>query len=216
MPQSRFAHSLDLVQTQFTGLLRPLGFRKAGRTYNRPSSEGLVQVISLQIWRPDPVPPGLASSQTQGSHDKFTVNLGVWIPEVADHHLVPPRTKTIQEYDCQVRARLGQFVDTPTDLWWPLNESWPDAAAAALTLLESKGLPWLETFATRDGIVTGWSRATDARIVIAIIEAKRGQAQRARQLLAEQIASTRNTAHHQYVRTVAHQLGIGPLPDVST
>ena len=77
MPRSRFAHTLDLVQTQFTGVLRPLGFSKAGRTYNRPSSEGLVQVINLQIWRPDPVPPSLPSSQAQGSHDKFTVNLGV-------------------------------------------------------------------------------------------------------------------------------------------
>ena len=75
MPRSRFAHTLDLVQTQFTGVLRPLGFRKSGRTYNRSSPEGLVQVINLQIWRPDPVPPTLSSSQAQGSHDKFTVNL---------------------------------------------------------------------------------------------------------------------------------------------
>lgn len=216
MPRSRFAHTLDLVQTQFTGVLRPLGFSKAGRTYNRPSSEGLVQVINLQIWRPDPVPPSLPSSQAQGSHDKFTVNLGVWIPEVAEHHLAPPRTKTIREYDCQVRGRLGQFVEPATDLWWPLNDSWPDSASAALTLLGAQGLAWLETFATRDGIIAGWNRASDARIVIAIIEAKRGRAPRARQLLAEQIASTRNTAHHQYVHAVAHQLGIGPLPDAST
>ena len=188
MAKSTFSEHLDLVQTQFTGLLRPLGFRKVGRIYNRTLPEGLVQVVNLQIWRPDPVPPTLTSPGISAGHDRFTVNLGVWIPEVSDYHLLRPRTKTIHEYDCQVRARLGEFATPPTDVWWSLDDSWHDSAAAALALLEAAGLPWLEKFGTRDGIVSGWDRASDARIVVAI-EAKRGRAEAARRLLAEQIAA---------------------------
>jgi uncharacterized protein DUF4304 len=209
VPKSGFAENLDLVQTQFTGVLRPLGFRKSGRTYNRLSPDGLTQVINLQIRRPDPIPPQLADIYAPGAHDRFTVNLGVWVPEVAKYHLVAPRSTLIQEYDCQIRARLGDFVSPPEDVWWPLDDSWPQGAAAALQLLESGGLPFLEQFGTRDGIVAGWlRRAPDSNIVIAIIEAQRGHAEQARALLAEQIGGTQHRGHQQYVRVVASQLGI--------
>ena len=213
LDKSEFAERLDLVQTQFSGVLRPLGFRRSGRTYNRTTPEGLVQVINLQISRPDPVPPQLASLREAGRHDKFTVNLGVWVPEVSKYHGMEPRSKTIQDYDSHVRARLGQFATPPSDLWWALDEAWPACTAKALALLQAGGLPFLERMGTRDGIVAEWlGRAPDSRIVVAIIEARRGRPDIARHLLAAQIASTRMTNHHAYVRVVAKQLELGELP----
>jgi hypothetical protein len=214
MAKSAFAENLDLVQTQVSGLLRPLGFRKTGRTYNRASPEGLVQVINLQITRPDPVPPPLrAAGELTAPSDRFTVNLGVWIPEVTDYHRTRPRSKTIQEYDCQVRTRLGALTASGRDLWWPLDERWPEAAAEVVRSLEELALPWLERFSTRDGVLAGWiDQAPDARIVRAIIQAKRGHHDEARALLAEQVASTRQLAHRAYVQVVANQLGLGTLP----
>ena len=150
MTKSASAEHLDLVQKQVTGFLRPLGFRKAGRTYNRASMEGLIQVINLQISRPDPSPPQLrAKGQVTPPSDRFTVNLGVWIPEVSDYHLMHPRSKTIQEYDCQVRTRLGSLTGSQVDLWWPLDTRWPDSAAEVAKRLQELGLPWLDRFGTR-------------------------------------------------------------------
>jgi len=216
MPISRFKENLDLVQSQFTGVLRPSGFKRFGRTYNRTSADGLTQVINLQIHRPDPVPPQLRDQQAPAMHDRFTVNLGVWVPEVALHHRPAPRSQHIQEYDCQIRCRLGQLSTPPADIWWPLQDSWTESAANALRLLESGGLPFLEQFGTRDGILAGWlDRAPDSRILLAIIEAVRGQLDRARDLLEAQVAATQNASHHHYVRAVASKLGLqlGATPD---
>jgi len=124
-----------------------------------------------------------------------------------------PRSKTIQEYDCHVRARLGQFAVPPSDLWWALDDAWPTSAAEALVLLETGGLPFLQRMGTRDGVVAGWlGKAPDSRIVVAVIEALRGRPDIARRLLAAQIAGTRITGHQQYVRVVAKQLELGDLP----
>jgi uncharacterized protein DUF4304 len=212
--KSVYAEHLDLVQTQISGLVCPLGLRKTGRTYNRPSAEGLTQVINLQIARPDPVPPSRqAAGERSAPSDRFTVNLGVWIPEVSDYHLMHPRSRVIQEYDCQVRTRLGALTAPGTDPWWPLDERWPDAAAEIVRLLHDHGLPWLEHFGTRDCVLTDWvDQAPDARIVRAIIHARRGQTQEARALLAEQAARTRQPSHRTYVQAVANQLGLGVLP----
>ena len=214
MAKSAFAENLDLVQTQVTGLVRPLGFKKTGRTYNRASPEGLVQVINLQIIRPDPVPPPQrAAGELTAPSDRFTVNLGVWIPEVSDYHRMHPRAKTVQEYDCQVRTRLGTLTPQRSDLWWPLDDRWPAAAAEVVRLLQELALPWLERFGTRDGVVALWiDQAPDARIVRAIIQAKRGHDDEARALLAEQAVSTRVPEHRAYVQVVASQLGLGALP----
>ena len=209
MTKSFFTANLDQVQKQFTDFLKPLGFSKSGRTYNRTTSEGLVQVINLQICRPDPIPPQFSKDMPAPPHDRFTVNLGVWVPEVADYHGVKLNSKIIQEHDCQVRIRLGKFAQPPNDLWWKLDESWPSSAAEALLLLKNGGLDFLERFGTRNGIICDWiGRTPDSRIVIAIIEAKRGHKEIACRLLEEQIAGTRNTSHQQYVRSLAIQLGL--------
>jgi hypothetical protein len=214
MAKSAFAENLDLVQTQVTGLLRPLGFKKAGRTYNRTNSEDLVQVINLQITRPEPVPPPLrASGELTAPSDRFTANLGVWIPEVSDYHLMHPRSKTVHEYDCQVRTRIGTLTPSRADLWWPLDGRWPEAAAEVVQSLNELALPWLERFGTREGVLAGWiNQAPDARIVRAIIHAKRGHNEEARALLGEQAASSRQPTHRAYVQVLAKQLGLGALP----
>lgn len=213
LTKSPYAEYLDLVQTQFTGVLRPLGFRKAGRTFNRSSPDGLTQVITLQIRRPDPVPPPLLHREAPRPHDSFTVNLGVWIPEVSQYHLLAPRSRTIQEYDCHIRERLGLLLTPPLDTWWPLGPDWSRSAALALDALQGPGMAFLAIFGSRDGVVAHWiDRAPDSRIVVAIIEAKRGRPERARELLLQQIAGSSHSGHQGYVRTIAEGLGLEPIP----
>ena len=48
MAKSANVERLDTVQAFVTGLLKPLGFRRRGRTYNRTREPGVVQVVNLQ------------------------------------------------------------------------------------------------------------------------------------------------------------------------
>ena len=43
MAASPYVKALDDIQKALTGFLKPLGFKKKGRTYNRHAGDGLVQ-----------------------------------------------------------------------------------------------------------------------------------------------------------------------------
>ena len=40
---------MDEIQVGISQFLEPLGFGRAGRTYNRATDEGIIQVIGLQM-----------------------------------------------------------------------------------------------------------------------------------------------------------------------
>jgi len=48
MPKQPAAERLDAVQELIGRFLKPLRFRKHGRTYTRAGDEGILQVINLQ------------------------------------------------------------------------------------------------------------------------------------------------------------------------
>ena len=81
MAKSKFAAALDEVQKPLTLLLKNLGFRRRGRTYNRAVGDTLVHVVNLQMGQfpiGDYVIPGIRES----FYGRFTVNLGVLLPAV--------------------------------------------------------------------------------------------------------------------------------------
>jgi len=50
MAASPYVKALDEIQKALTGFLKPLGFKKKGRTYNRQVGDGLVQVVKALPW----------------------------------------------------------------------------------------------------------------------------------------------------------------------
>jgi len=48
MAASPYVKALDDIQKALTGFLKPVGFKKKGRTYNRQVGDGLVRVFGLQ------------------------------------------------------------------------------------------------------------------------------------------------------------------------
>jgi hypothetical protein len=75
MAASPYVKALDDIQKALTGFLKPVGFKKKGRTYNRQVGDSLVQVVNLQMGQfpiGDYAIPGLRESH----HGRFTVNLG--------------------------------------------------------------------------------------------------------------------------------------------
>lgn len=215
--KSDFAKSLDRLQASLRPKLKELGFVVRGRTFNCKTTDGLTQVVQFQMGSFDPPGTNYIPAFNQDLYGKFTVNLGVYVPEVAMYQGGGEARSFVHEYHCCVRSRLGKLGPERKDLWWNLREA--DVFTAELwTRLERDGFPFLARFETRDGVLREWMQAGDSpykgsppRIVCAIILAKRGHGTDARQLLSAQARETRNPGHGDYVRDLAKRLGLGEL-----
>ncbi len=75
---------VDEIEAAVYAILKPLGFRKHGRTLHRFVSEDLSQVISFQTGMPQ-----------DGMGGTMCVNLGIRIPECTERSFQPsaPRKK---------------------------------------------------------------------------------------------------------------------------
>jgi hypothetical protein len=83
--KSEYVLRLDKIQKAVNQKLRPLGFRKLGRSHNRMTAGGLIHVVNFQMGEfpiGDYVIPGLR----ENLYGRFAVNLGVLLPCV--HRLI--------------------------------------------------------------------------------------------------------------------------------
>ena len=156
-----------IVDDAITAPLAAAGFKRTGRTWRRYLDDGVVQVVNIQ-WSP----------RNAGVEGWFTLNAGVYFPELAKSLALFPLTKTPKEYDCHLRERPtipgggwrvrvpGQAQPDPDlgDGWWAAFFSWLDRRAdrkapaqheqATRELRESLDrhtLPWLERVSTLRG-----------------------------------------------------------------
>lgn len=218
MPASEFVKAVDEVQRTLRPSLQAHGFRVRGRTFNRVTEDGLVQVVNLQMGASDPPGTAYIPGLRDNMHGLFTVNLGVYIPEVAVLHGGGLAKAWVQDYHCAIRSRLGPASGNPQDLWWHARD--PARAVADLQpLLLGYGLPFLDRFRSRelvlrelDGQGENLAHCAVPRIVCAILLAGRGQADAARALLAAQTGESRHNPHHPaYVRELAARMGLGAV-----
>ena len=139
MSASQYVIALDCIQKELTGYLLPLGFRKKGRTYNRRVGDGLIQTVNLQMGQ-------------KGLHGRFTVNLGVGLPAVPLIELGREFPGFIQEYDCEIRARLFHLV-FHKDTWLDLDRQLQKIATDTVRYMDTAGLPFLEEFESYEAVL---------------------------------------------------------------
>jgi len=128
----------------FAELLEPLSFHAHGSRFVRAVDGGLRQVIHLH-------------GRSNPRERLYTVNLGVWSPELADffaridtraNFAFPSRDpRAPDEVDCHWRQRLGFLIEDPADLWWSIDD-----ARSPIELLVEYGLPALHRVSTREGM----------------------------------------------------------------
>lgn len=213
MSKSPLAASLDALQAKLNDSLRQVGFRRHGRTYNRTTSDGLTHVVGFQMGSFDPPGTTYIPGLRENLYGRFTVNLGVHVPEVAHIQGGGEPKSIIQEYNCCIRTRLGR-TDSQ-ELWWKVSTG-NELVIELLQRLESEAFPFFQRFENREQILNEFSAETDntplmavPRIVCAIILLKQGDREAARRLLAAQAREhTRNPHHPAYVIGLAKRLGI--------
>jgi hypothetical protein len=151
MAASPYVKALDDIEKSLTGFLKPLGFQKKGRTYNRQVGDGLVQAVNLQMGQfpiGDYVIPGLHESH----YGRFTVNLGVALPAVRAIKSGREFPVFVQEYECDIRQRLTRLAFNE-DAWFDLDHQANKTASDITRYMDSLGLPFLEEFESYDAVL---------------------------------------------------------------
>ena len=217
--KSEFAVAVDSIQVAVRPLLKEHGFKVRGRTFNRVTDDGLTQVIKFQMGASDPPGTTYIPGLRENLHGLFTVNLGVFVPEVADLYMGRTKASWIQDYDCCVRARIGEVCGEAGDLWWRAI-SGADVVDDVRLRIKGPGLSFLGRYDTRNRILSELRERSDRmsashppRIVSAIILATQGHKMDAKTLLARQAEESREThpGHAEFVEELALKIGVGSL-----
>ena len=205
-----------LQSTVHKELLKINGFKKSGRTFNRISSDGLVEVINFQSGRHEfgHDIPGLR----ENLYGNFTVNLGICVPEYYKHQYGQTK-KFYQEYDCSIRTRIGSLMKNGEDIWWELKQSYLEEQIERIKqLLNDVGLKWLEQLNSRENIYQNWEcisqnfkLSNTAKLNIATIQIL-NNIESGKELYKEYYQNVEMENHKNWLRKEAKILKVQLLP----
>lgn len=143
-PNKRSAtESVDIIESIVYAYLKPLGFKKHGRTLHRFVDTDISQVVNFQTGCP-----------AKGVHDILWVNLGIRVPEcdLRKFEISEPLKNYYYEYECNLRARLGSIVDGK-DTFYDLKKDPNKIAKNVVSRIEKYVMPIFDTLNSRDAIL---------------------------------------------------------------
>ena len=213
MSKSQFVERLDMIQAAVHSFLRPLGFRKKGRTHNRRTNGELIHVVNFQMGEypigENYVIPGMR----ENLYGKFTVNLGVLLPCVYQAEWQRPPADFIQEYDCSIRQRL-ETLALGKDEWFLITSETSGLATRLVDLLDRFGLDFFEKFQTYEDVLSYFNKhenlpfrnAARASLDAALIACHVGNKHLA-QSLFQKAYSSEHEGFRKHVAKLAIQVG---------
>ncbi len=208
---------LDGIEKAVYAAVKPLGFRKHGRTLHRFVEGDISQLINFQ----------LGQAYREETY-LLSVNIGIRIPECSLRSFRPEekRKKYYHEYECTIRSRLGA-VEGKEETTYDLRRPVEPITADILRQLRETVLPVFEILSARDSILVHRREWPDFDLIgghlilleESMIYGRRGDleaaAQRLRQhylgVLQERKADPGKRhldGHLSYLRELADTLGI--------
>ena len=116
--------TIDVIENAVYAELKPLGFRKYGRTLHRFVSGDISQVINFQNWS-----------------DSVCGNIGIRIPECAERTFHPETNrKYYREEECTIRSRLG-VVSGKRETWYDLSKDPKKTGEKIIAEIKKKVIP---------------------------------------------------------------------------
>ena len=167
---SESAKRIDgIIREELAPLLKEVGFKKKARNFHREHADR-IDVINVQ-----------ASRYNDASSAKFTVNVGVYYPAIAEMSDALPVKGAPKEYDCTVHSRLGALREDRRDFWWTIEPSSEDAYIAKDLAHNVRVycVPWLERMGNLDAVKDTMASKNRSFIaaVIALHQGNRSEAQ---------------------------------------
>lgn len=135
--------SVDIIENIVYEYLKPLGFKKHGRTLHRFVEGDISQVVHFQNGSP-----------SKGVYDILWINLGIRVPECAEKTFIitEPLKKYYHEYECNIRTRLGSLVDLK-DSFYNLKKDPHKIADDIVKRIDKYVIPVFDTLNNRDAIL---------------------------------------------------------------
>ena len=152
MKKSSYVSAIEEVQQPVTAFLRKAGFRKSGRTYNRTVDDGLIHVVNFQMGQ-YPVGNYVIPGIRENRYGSFAANLGVFLPCVSQIERGNLEKRIFQDYDCEIRERLGVLAESK-DVWWSLDSATAETGGLMVGLLEEFGLPFFSQFTDYESVLS--------------------------------------------------------------
>ncbi len=202
---------LNSIQKEIFLFLKPLGFKKKGRTFNRQTEDGIFQVINIQSGRYEFGDKYVIPGFRENFYGKFTVNLGVMVREIYELSGHNKPKDIYQDYDCQIRERLPHLT-VKQDHWWPISDDNNKTAKEVIDGLSSHGLNWFDNFENRDKICkylgTYEGGSPRAKLDVALIELHRDRT-KAEKLFQDYYDNIElKNGHKEYVKALADRFGV--------
>ena len=134
---------VDIIQGVVYEYLKPMGFRKHGRTFHRFVEGDISQVINFQNGCPQ-----------KGVYDILWINIGIRVPECAEKKFVisEPMKKYYHEYECNIRTRLGSLVDGE-DTFYDLRKPPKKIATDIIDRIKKHVIPVFDVLNSREAIL---------------------------------------------------------------
>ena len=203
---------LDSIQKEIFNYLKPLGFKKKGRTFNRQTEDGIYQVINIQSGRYEFGDKYVIPGFRENYYGKFTINLGVMVTDIYELESHNKPKDIYQDYDCQIRTRLTHLTIIQ-DFWWPISNYTEETIKEIIQGLKSNGIQWLDRFESREKIINNWGNLADsnsprAKLDVALI-VLRTDLDKGKYLMQEYYDKIENrNGHKEYVKILANRLGV--------
>ena len=147
-----YKKALDEIQKTVHTELKAFGFKKKGRTHNKVLDNGIIQVVNFQMGKYEFENTIEIPDLRINRYGKFTVNIGVFVPELYEKTFKRKPKDFIQEYDCEIRGRINNEVEG-TELWFSLESDTQSTAEFIIDRLKSDIQKWLDRFNSRTKIV---------------------------------------------------------------
>ena len=208
-----FKTLLDEVEKKVFATLKPLGFKKKGRTFNREIEKGIFQVVNFQTGQ-YPIGqsyevPGLR----ENLYGKFVVNLGVCVDSLYRFQYPSENKDFYKEYECQIRTRLCNLTKGQ-DFWWTINNDTDDIANEINEGLANAGLDWFAGVNTKEKIIKNfgnqpYTSTPSAKLDVALLvwfDDKEKGTELYNQYL-HSLPKSKN-GHKEYVEELAKEIGI--------
>lgn len=134
---------IDEIEAAVYAVVKPLGFRKHGRTLHRFVSGDISQVIHFQC-----------GQAIRGENHLMWVNIGIRVPECDLRSFQPeqPLKKYYHEYECNLRTRLGTIRAKP-EAEYDLRKRTDKIIKDILDQLQTYVLPVFDILNSREAIL---------------------------------------------------------------
>lgn len=196
---SEIADLIDaVVREGLAPHLRSRRFEKHARTFTFEAA-ACTQIVNVQ-----------ASQWNEGRDGRFTLNLGVYFPKVAERRGRVAKGAYPKESESTLRIRIGRLMPDNLDQWWEIHDGTDTRRLSdeVVNAYATCGEPWLNEVMVLENVLP---RLRKGDLLMAAATAlELGKRDVAREIVSEAL-SRANPEFAPTVRRFAEKQGIGTL-----